>query len=240
MYTGRGYMALLNKRRRLKNSRRHRKAYLALGKRASAYRRRMINPHPVQKRVPKSCSMDGNSRKVYRDVIKTKAGQETAKRFKQFWKIPCPPSVKGIPGGPKTTIPLMGMGTTDKVVLSSGNKGEHGKRERTIKGNWNVASDKTGKHVLMLGKRPMSGGLKFVGYAPVTFYIPPADVERAGTHKKGFVWKHKHGEADGTKIPRNELEWPKVYADRDGKVDSSSNFVYGKTKHGKITTWMYH
>ena len=70
--------------------------------------------------------------------------------------------------------------------------------------------------------------------------MPPKDIEAAGTHKAGFHWKHIHGAKDGKNIPLGELKWPKVYADRNGKVDSQSNFVYGSTKHGKITDWMYH
>ncbi len=231
----------MKRRQRLKRSGKFRQ-WSALGKRASAYRKRMINPHPVQKKMPKACSMDEKSKALYAKVLKTSDGKAVAKRFKQFWKLPCPPSVKLIGGGPaKTTIPLVGMGHTNAVHISSGQKGEKGKKTRIVKGHWQVATERTGKHVLLLSKRPMAGGLKLVGYAPQTTYIPPPDVEKAGTHKAGFIWKHIHGQSDGNgKIPKAQLIWPKVYADRDGKVDSSSNFVYGSTPRGKITTWMYH
>lgn len=189
----------------------------------------------------KSCGMPAESKRLYSRLVKTKDGKAVAKRFQRFWKIPCPPSVKIIGGGPKgQTIPLVGMGHTNQVHISSGQKGERGKRTRIVKGNWNVATEKTGKHVVLLSSRPLNGKLKFVGYAPITFYIPPKDIEKAGTHKKGYVWKHKHGEADGKDIPREKLIWPKVFADRNGKVDGNSNFVYGSTPKGKITDWMYH
>ncbi len=240
-YSGKGYMRLLKLRRRAKKKS---SRWAKLGRKASAYRKRMIasnRGHPRQTRKVKSVSMSPESRRLYQQATRTKEGKAVAKRFKQFWALPGPPSVKKIPGGPKKLIPLVGMGHNDQVHISTGNKGEKGKKTRVIRGQWYAATDATGKHVILLSKnRPMSGGLKFVGYAPITYYVPPKDVEAAGTHKAGFVWKHEHGQADGKAIPKNELTWPKVFADRDGKLDSSSNFVYGSTKHGKITTWMYH
>ncbi len=241
-YNGKGYMKILKQRRQLKKRGQYAK-WAKLGKKASAYRKRMIarnRGHTQQTRRIKSVRMSPESKALYEHTIKTSDGKRVAKRFKQFWKLPGPPSVKKIQGGPKGIIPLMGMGHTDQVHISTGNKGERNKKTKVLKGRWNVATEKSGKHVLLLSSRPMSGGLKFVGYAPITYYIPPKDVEAAGTHKAGFVWKHVHGQADGKNIPKNELTWPKVFADRDGKVDSSSNFVYGSTKRGKITTWMYH
>lgn len=235
-------MKLLKQRRHLKRSGQHAK-WAALGKKASTYRRRMIarnRGHTRHKGKISSVRMSPESKRLYKLATKTRDGKQVAQRFKQFWKIGGPPSVKKIPGGPKGIVPLLGMGHTDQVHISTGNKGERGKKTRIIKGRWNVATEKSGKHVVLLSQRPMSGGLKFVGYAPITYYIPPKDVEAAGTHKAGFVWKHVHGQADGKRIPKNELTWPKVFADRNGKVDSQSNFVYGSTKHGKITTWMYH
>lgn len=241
-YHGKGYIALLKKRQQLKRAGK-RKAWQRLGRVASKYRQRMIaanrGGHPVQGKTPPACALTPETRKVLAKVTKTRDGKAVLARFKQFWKIKCPPSVKLIGGGP-TTVPLMGMGHTNQVHISNGNKGERGKKTKIVRGRWEVATEKSGKHVILLGKRPMTGSLKFVGYAPVTFYIPPPDIEKAGTHKKGFVWKHKHGEADGKKVNGKKLVWPKVYADRDGKVDGSSNFVYGSTPMGKITTWMFH
>lgn len=235
-------MALLKRRQRLKHSGKVSK-WRRLGSVASRYRKRMIaanKGHPTQEKMPKACTMSPEHRRIYKSLTKSGDGKAVAKRFRQFWKIPCPPSVKVIKGGPKEVVPLVGMGHSNEVHISTGDKGERGKKEKVIKGRWDVATEKSGKHVILLSKRPMTGELKFVGYAPVTFYIPPPDVEKAGTHKKGFVWKHKHGEADGMDVDKGQLKWPKVYADRGGKVDKDSNFVYGSTKLGKITTWMYH
>ncbi len=241
-YTGKAYMRLLKKRQSLKKRGMHAK-WLKLGKKASAYRKRMIaanRGHPQPRQKKKDVTMSPESKTLFAKAIKTKDGKKVVQRFKQFWGLKGIPSVKAIPGGPKGIVPLVGMGHTDQVHISTGNKGEKGKKTRVIRGRWNVATEKSGKHVVLLSKRPMSGGLKFVGYAPITYYVPPKDIEEAGTHKAGFVWKHIHGQTDGMKVPKSELTWPKVYADRNGKVDSSSNFVYGSTKHGKITTWMYH
>ncbi len=238
-FTGKAYMKLLRKRQR---TRKYSRKWARLGRKASAYRKKMIarnRGHTSGKM--RICSMSPGSKQLYGKLLRTKDGQAVAKRFKQFWSLSCPPSVKSIPGGPKGVVPLVGMGHTDKVLLSTGQKGERGKNTKTLKGRWDVATEKTGKHVILLTKRPMSGKLVFVGYAPETFYVPPPDIEAAGTHKAGFVWRHIHGASDGNeKIKKSELIWPKVYADRGGLVDKDSNFVYGSTKHGKITTWMYH
>ncbi len=234
--TAKKYMALLHKRRR---SKKRSKAWISLGRKAASLRRRMINPHPVQKRMPSKCQVAPGTRKLMAQMTATPAGKQVAARFKRFWKVPCPPSIKVLKGG-KGTIPLVGMGTTNQVHIATKQKGSHGNKTRILKGKWTVTCDASGKHVLVLGSRPMSGALKSVGFVPVTFYVPHADIEKAGTHKKDFIWKHQHGEKDGRNIPVNELVWPEVFADRGGKVDSSSNFVYGSTKWGKITDWMYH
>lgn len=241
-YNGKAYMSILKKRLKLKKRGKHAQ-WRKLGRKASAYRKRMIaanRGHPRPNRVTKSVKMSPESKALYSRAVKSRDGKLVAKRFKKFWGIKSPPSVKAIPGGPKGIVPLVGMGHTDQVHISTGNKGDRSKKTRILKGRWNVATEKSGKHVILLSKRPMSGGLKFVGYAPVTYYVPPKDIEAAGTHKAGFVWKHVHGQADGKAVPKHELTWPKVFADRNGKLDASSNFVYGSTKHGKITTWMYH
>lgn len=241
-YTGKAYMSMLKKRQKLKKRGKHAR-WLRLGKKASAYRKRMIaanRGHPRPKRKTRAVTMSPESKALYSKILKTGDGKKVDKRFKQFWGLKGPPSVRAIPGGPKGLIPLVGMGHTDQVHISTGNKGEKGKKTRILRGRWNVATERSGKHVILLSKRPMSGGLKFVGFVPITYYVPPKDIEAAGTHKAGFVWKHIHGAADGMKVPKHQLEWPKVYADRNGKIDSSSNFVYGSTKLGKVTTWMFH
>lgn len=256
-YSGGGYMALLRRRARLGRG----KAYERLGRIAATYRRRMIavvgrinrrsvrgNPSGHTKgRMSKSkCAMDLSSKRLFAQVTSTSAGKQVASLFTKFWKVKCPPSVKVVselPGkGTGKPVSLMGMGETQRVFLSSGDKGQHGKKTRTVLGRWYVASDPSGKHVILLSVRnkKISGPLKAVGYAPRTDYVPPPDVEKAGTHKKGYYWKHLHGERDGKDIPLRELHWPVVYADRGGKVDKDSNFLYGSTKHGKIGTWMFH
>lgn len=251
-YSGKQYMALLRLRQRLRR-RGKTKAWHHLGYKASAYRKRMIASNRGRKSKRKRynaghttgkmrpCKMSPESNKLYHQIVRTKDGKKVAGLFKQFWKLSCPPSVKLVKGdGKKAITPLMVMGNTTSVFLATGNKGERGKQQREIKGKWIGATERDGKHVILLTNRPFEGKLKFVGYAPRTDYVPPADVEKAGSHKAGFHWKHIHGASDGKNIPQSELEWPKVYADRNGKVDGNSNFVYGTTKHGKITDWMYH
>lgn len=253
-YSGKQYMALLRQRQRLKRSGKKR-AWHKLGLKASAYRKRMIARngrksqrkrcnagHTTGKMQP--CQMSPESQRWHKRLMKTEAGRAVNGLFKKFFKLSCPPTIRIVPGdGKKEITPLMVMGGTKEAFIATGNKGERGKNTKTIKGNWIGATERSGKHVILLannGKRAFEGGLKFVGYAPRTDYVLTRDVEAAGSHKSGFHWKHIHGAKDGRNIPLKELEWPKVYADRDGKVDGNSNFVYGTTKHGRITDWMYH
>ena len=187
------------------------------------------------------CVMSPESRALFKKMTRTTAGRAVARRFKAFWKIPCPPSIKLMPGGPKSkTIPLVGMGYTLVVHLADKDKGKRGGKKRVLKGRWTVATEQTGRHVLLLSNRPIAGKFAPVGFAPETHYIPPPDVERAGTHKKGLEWRHRHGRDDEHKgIPRSKLHYPQVFADRNGKVDAHSNFIYGSTGTAKITDWMY-
>lgn len=226
-YSAKGYMALL---RRLVKSKK--KAHSRLRRKASAYRRRMIANPP--------CELKGDAKKVYQRLLKTNTGKQVARRFQKFWKIKCPPSIQMIKGGGSKITPLVGMGYTHEVHISDGDKGQRGRKNKVVRGRWTVCTEKSGKQVLLLTNRPLQPPLKEVGYAPETHYVPTPDVEKAGTHKAGSHWRHKHGEDDEHKgIPRKLLHFPKVYADRNGKVDGKSNFVYGKTPKGKITDWMY-
>ncbi len=252
--SARQYTAMLRKMARHK-SRGQVRAWLELGKRAVRMRRKMIaaNPHtPV--RMPKYApNLEGKMppafKAAYKAATRTAEGRKVAKLFREFWKIPYPPEIKTIPGGPEgKTIFLMGMGTAPEVHLSALNKGEKkkasnpGSRARTVvKGKWLIASDSSGRHVLILNQnRPIKKPFKFVGYAPETNYIPTPDIEAAGTHKKGKWWRHLHGENDSKKqFPEHKLKWPAVFADRNGKVDRDSNFIYGKTPSAKISNWMY-
>lgn len=245
------YMAVLRKMAQQKRKGRF-KAWFELGKRAIRMRRSMIaaNPHtPAQ--MPKyepnlKAKMPPEFRAAYSAAVKTSEGRKVAKLFKEFWKIPYPPEIKFIPGGPKgKTVFLMGMGTAPEVHLSASNKGEKrsnpGKARTVVKGKWIIASDSSGRHVLILNQnRPIQKPFKFVGYAPETNYIPTPDIEAAGTHKKGKWWRHIHGENDSTKqFAEHKLKWPAVFADRNGKVDRNSNFMYGRTPSAKIRDWMY-
>ena len=240
-----GYSRLIRAMARMRKQGRY-KAWSSASKRASSYRKRMIaanRRHPSPRAGgSKACRMmDAETRKLYRSLSRRKDGAAVAKLFRKFWKIPCPPSIKMISGPGKKVVPLVGMGYTRGVYLSDKNKGKRGGRKHVLHGHWTVATEKTGRHVLLLRKRPIQGKLVPVGYAPETHYIPPQDVERAGTHKAGLEWRHRHGRDDskGSNPPSSKLQWPMVYADRGGKVDGNSNFVYGKTPTAKITDWMY-
>ncbi len=184
-------------------------------------------------------TMDARSRKLY-----ARAPKAIKQRYKKFWKIAGPPSVKTLPGnlpGLKGTNWLVGLGYTKVALLSSGDKGVKGSKKRKVHGRWHVTTDGKGKQIFLLSGNPVSGPLKQVGYAHETHYIPSADIEKAGTHKAGTYWRHIHGVDDEKRgVPKSKLKYPPVFADRNGKVDAKSNFFYGKTPLGKVTDWMYY
>ena len=245
-FSATGYNSMVKRLVKLKRQGKYKQWRTAL-KRASAYRKRMIaanrssHPAPPKGKSPACAMMSPESKRIYLQQIRTKYGKRVANRFKEFWKIPCPPSIKLLPGGPKgRTIPLVGMGYTLVVHLADKDKGGRGGKKKVLKGRWNVATEQSGRHVLLLCDRPIKGKFMPVGFAPETHYIPPPDVEKAGTHKAGLEWRHRHGVDDEHKnIPPGKLHWPRVYADRGGKVDAKSNFAYDKTATSKITDWMY-
>ena len=244
-FSATGYNSMVKRLVKLKRQGKYKQWRTTL-KRAGAYRKRMIaanrssHPAPPKGKSPACAMMSPESRALYRRLLLTTAGKRVNKRFKLFWKIPCPPSIKLMPGGPKRQmIPLLDMGHTKVVHLSNEDKGGRGGKQ-VLKGRWTVATEQSGRHVLLLSDRPIAGRFMPVGFAPETHYIPPPDVERAGTHKAGLEWRHRHGVDDEKKdVPPSKLRWPRVYADRGGKVDAKSNFIYDRTPTSKITDWMY-
>lgn len=228
-YSGAAYMRLIRKRIK---SRVGSAAYRKLGKRASQYRKKLIAANPGTK--------FDKSGKILKSVLKTKKGLATANRFKKFWVVDHIPSVRIIPGPEKKIIPLMGMGFSKTAHVSTTDKGQRGGSKKVLKGHWTVACNSTGKQVVLMTDRPIDGKWKEIGYCPETNYTPPPDIEAAGTHKKNFQWRHIHGVDDEKKgVPQDKLHWPKMYADRDGKVDAKSNFLCVLKGPAKITTWMF-
>lgn len=238
-----GYTRIIRHLAKLRRSGKYRK-WRTKAQLAAAYRKRLIAANARHAPQPmggqQACQMqDAKTRKLYAQMQQTADGRKVARRFAKFWKVPCPPSIRTIRGGPKGTIPLVGMGTTKKAVFSSKDYGQRGAKRIELKGNWTVATEATGRHVLLLSSRPLSGKLVPVGYAAETWYIPPPDVEQAGTHKAGLIWRHQHANPKEEGMSGKKLHYPRVYADRGGKVDSQSNFVYGKTPTARIEEWMY-
>ncbi len=225
-YTGAAYMRLIRKRVRSKVGS---TAWKRASRQASVYRKRLIAANP-------GCKYDAKTGKL----LKTSLGKKAARRFGQFWKVKCIPSIRMIPSPGKKVVPLVGMGFSKTAHVSSGDKGARGAKKRVVSGHWTVACDHSGKRVLLLTERPTDGRWKEIGWCPETNYTPPPDVEAAGTHKKGFQWRHLHGVDDEKKgIPASRLHFPRMYADRNGKVDAKSNFLCVLKGPAKITTWMF-
>src|ERR1035437_3195298 len=93
-----GYKSLLKSRQRHKRNKNW-SAWRAVGKKASSYRKRMIRSnkgkasHTKPTKSAEKCSMSGESKRLYEQLLKSGDGKAVLKRFKQFWSLPCPPSI---------------------------------------------------------------------------------------------------------------------------------------------------
>ena len=155
-----------------------------------------------------------------RKVFRSKSGKQQISLFANFWRIPKVPSIRWIPG-PKTTTPAVGMGFTPIMYISDHKRGQGGKRQTEIRGNWHVITRASGSRAkgrtiyFMTGKK-LNGPMRQVGWAPKCMYIPYKDVEAAGSPKAGSNWKHAFSDDHGV--------WPEVYADTP-TLSKKTNFV---------------
>lgn len=152
---------------------------------------------------------------------------KSQRRFKKFWKTD-PVSVKKFDDSAVKHLKLGGlvsMGKSDRVVLRLNGKA----KTTTLRGKWEPYTDADGKRILILSGRKIQGPLKAVGVAPETWYMASPRIEAAGTHKAKVLWRHKHTDDGGRP--------PLVYADRNGKIDRNSNFIYARGTY-TVTDWI--
>lgn len=230
--------------RKLASMRTRNGAWHSLKRKASRLRKRMIARNPSRAVIKVARKGTRAYQSLRAAASRTKTGRAVAHRFKRFWGVKEPPKITLVQGGPKRLTWIAGMGITPQVTLVSAQKGTRGHvTRRAIKGHWMIATEKSGRHIIILShRRPVKGKFKPVGYAPETRYIPTRDLEEAGTPKAGKYWRHLHGRADSEKLkrlPHSKLVWPLVYADRNGKVAPDSNFIYDKTPSAVVDDWMY-
>lgn len=161
-------------------------------------------------------------------MVKTRVGQKLLRRTKKFWKIPHPASVGWMDDTGLKQFKLgglMSLGKVSQVVL----KPKGSSRTTRLRGSWEPFSDAAGKRILVLGSRKVQLPWRLVGTATETWYTPTPALEKLGTHKANTMWRHQHTEDGGTP--------PAIYADRGGKVDLNSNFVYGRGTYS-VTDWI--
>ena len=225
--SGRSYSAALKKLARLKRQ------WLSLRQRLHRDRKRMIasNSRHAKTAMPKRLLKSQMTRKFASDLKKatrTAGGKKGDRRFRKFWKVPAASRISWFDDRPLKKLrlgALVGMGKSGKVVLRLAGQAKN----RTLRGKWTPYTDASGKRILILSGRPIKGPFKKIGVAPETWYTPTKATERAGTHKAKAMWRHLHTD-DGGKPPV-------VYADRNGKVDRHSNFVYGRGTYS-VTDWI--
>lgn len=200
-----------------------RRRYMRLLRAAAKARQRMIGTNRRRRRNGRRFNarwqrglvkkMPTGYRQWVEELARLPGGRAALARHRRFWGVPFPTRIVKRGDGQQGMRLLVGLGISPKVVLAE----KRGGKARFIKGQRTLALDMRSKRLVILNPRRKGGigrGLRFVGYAPETHYVPSRATERAGTFKKGKYWVHKHDDDGG--------KWPRVYRDRAG------NFVYGK------------
>jgi hypothetical protein len=154
-------------------------------------------------------------------LTETKKGQ---KKFKSFWGVPV--NRVDLMRSPGKTKVLVSAGSTPGVYLSDCPRERAGCKQWKISGRRRIAFGTSGRRIYILARgsqKNFGKGLKFVGYAARSVYVPTKAIEKAGSFKKNRIWVHEHKDEGG--------RFPRVYQDRAG------NFIYapGTLRIGK---WM--
>jgi len=166
--------------------------------------------------------MPAGYRRWMEELARLPGGRVALARHRKFWGVPFPPRIVKLADGQKGTRLLVGLGVSPKVVLAD----KRGGKPRFIKGQRMLALDMRSKRLVILNPRRkgrLGRGLRFVGFAPETHYVPSRATEHAGSFKRGKYWVHKHDDDGG--------KWPKVYQ------DSAGNFVYGRGTYS-VGAWL--
>lgn len=161
-----------------------------------------------------------------RKATRSASGKMAERRFRKFWKIPHSTRISWFDDKALKRLKLgalVGMGKSDRVVLKTA------RGKQTLRGSWRPFSDAKGKRILLLSKRKIQLPFKMVGRAAETWYYATKEINKAGSHKANTMWRHLHTDAGGKP--------PLIYADRNGKVDRNSNFVYGRGTYS-VTDWI--
>lgn len=162
---------------------------------------------------------------MLREVARFSGGKKALRKYRQFWGIPYPTSLEFIESPGKKKV-LVGAGTTTGVYLCECPKKRPGCKEWSIKSKRRIAFDPNGRRVVLLAngsQKNFGKGLKFIGYARESHYIPTRAMENAGSFKKGRYWVHRHSDEGGS--------FPKVFKDAAGNY----HYAPGTLRIGK---WM--
>lgn len=162
--------------------------------------------------------------KYMTEAMRTRSGKKALARYRRFWGIKHPPTVKRYGSGGKTTV-LVGLGRSPAVSIADGPKGR-AKKIRRIRHSGTLATDAGGRRLYILksrGREPGKKNLKFLGWSPTVEYIPTRAIEKSGSFKRNRHWIHKFGEEGGS--------WPKIFKDKNG------NYVYSKSSF-KVGKWI--
>lgn len=213
-------------------ARAHGNSRARLRRKASRLRLRMIGrnrKHAADETEPKQYGkLKRGMPRAYKKLLaklKGKGARKALDKYRKFWGIPYPTNIQAVKSKRGTgTRYLVGMGVSPAVSLANGPRGKATKVKR-LRGKRVVATDAAGRKIYVLASltKPIGKNKRFVGYAPVTEYIPTRDMEAAGTFKKGRHWVHEHHDEGG--------KWPKVFK------DSSGNFIYGRGTY-RIGKWI--
>lgn len=202
----------------------------------SKLRRKLNRRHA--KRKPSRAAANLRPSKALAGRLKRLMGSATGKsllrRTRRFWNVPFPPAVSFLTGSKEHALRSMGirglmsMGRSDRVVIRA-SKTKKRSATKTLRGKWKPYADVGGKRIILLSGKKIQLPFVKVGVAPETWYFPTKAMEALGTDKARTMWRHLHTD-DGGKPPD-------LYADRGGKIDRNSNFVYGRGTYS-VTDWI--
>ena len=198
--------------------------------------RRKLNRKHAKRKLPRAAARLRPSKALARRLnrlMSSATGKSLLRRTRKFWNVPFPPAVSYLTGEKERALRslgirgLMSMGRSDRVVIRAAKK----KRAPTkiLRGKWKPYADVSGRRILMLSGKAIKLPFVKVGVAPETWYFPTKAMEALGTDKARTMWRHLHTD-DGGKPPD-------LYADRGGKIDRNSNFVYGRGTYS-VTDWI--
>lgn len=161
-------------------------------------------------------------------ALKRPQGRKALKRFKSFWGLKAPCSLRLTADGKQTPV-LVSLGRCPCLEIADAPEGKH-KRIRRVRMGGYLASNPQGTRLFVIRnlKRGLSkGARKPLGFVAAAEYVPTTAMERAGTFKTGATWHHSFGKDE-------KGRWPRAWSDKNGNV------IFGASTYRVAGRWLQH